>query len=117
MSDLRGASGVVLTVRFLTELALFAGLAVAGARLGDNVALSVVDAILLPAVAIVVWGRFIGPKAARRLAEPARFAVEFVLFAAAGVLLALTDLLVAGIVVAVTGIVFAALTRRYAKDH
>lgn len=114
--DLRGASGVVLIIRFLTELALFAGLAVAGARLGGNVPLSVVNAILLPSVAIAVWARFVGPKAARRLPEPARFIVEFVLFAAAGVLLALTDWLIPGITVAATGIVIAALTRRYAKD-
>jgi hypothetical protein len=31
--ELRGAAGIVLTVRFLTELAMLAGLAIAGARL------------------------------------------------------------------------------------
>ena len=73
---LRGLSGAVLTVRFLTELAMLAGLAVAGARLGDGVAFSVVDAVLLPVVAAVVWGVFIAPRASRRLPEPARFIVE-----------------------------------------
>lgn len=109
-------TGFVLLVRFLTELAMLAGLAVAGARLGGGVALSIVFAVLLPAVAAVVWGKFIGPKAERRLAEPARFLVEFVLFAVTGSVLALTGWVVAGVVVAVAGIGFAGLTRVYAKD-
>ena len=33
----RGMAGIVLAIRFLTELALLAGLAVAGARLGGGV--------------------------------------------------------------------------------
>ena len=115
--NMHGVSGVVLTVRFLSELALLAGLAVAGARLGDSLVFSIIDAILLPVLAGVVWSRFIAPKAQRRLGEPARFLVEVVLFAVAGVLLALTDWLVAGIVLAVVGIGIAALTRVYAKDN
>jgi hypothetical protein len=106
----------VLLVRFLTELAMLAGLAVAGARLGGGVALSIVFAVLLPAVAAVVWGKFIGPKAEQRLAEPARFLVEFVLFAVTGVVLALTGWVLVGVVIAVLGIGFAGLTRIYAKD-
>jgi hypothetical protein len=113
---LRGLAGFVLTVRFLTELAMLAGLAVAGARLGDGVVFSVVDAVLLPLVAAVVWGAFIGPRARRRLPEPTRLIVEFVLFAATGVVLALSDWPVVGVVVAVAGIAFAILTRRYARD-
>lgn len=106
----------MLTVRFLSELAMLAGLAVAGARLGGGVVLGIVFAVLLPVVAAVVWGVFIGPKAGRRLPEPARFVVEFVLFAVTGVVLALTGWLVAGLVVAVVGIGFAGLTRVHAKD-
>jgi hypothetical protein len=113
---MRGAAGVVLTVRFLTELALLAGLAVAGARLGDGIVLSVVNAVLLPVVAAVLWGAFIAPRAGRRLPEPARFVLEVLLFAAAGVLLVLTDWLAAGLAVAITGIAVAALTRAVAKD-
>lgn len=108
--------GFVLFVRFLTELAMLAGLAVAGARLGGGVALDIVFAVLLPVVGAVVWGMFIGPKAARRLPEPARFLVEFVLFAVTGVVLALTGWVLAGVVVAVAGIAFAGLTRVHAKD-
>jgi hypothetical protein len=113
---LSGVAGVVLTIRFLTELALLAGLAVAGAHLGGGVALAIVDAVLLPAAAAAIWGLFIAPRARRRLPEPARFLIEFVLFAAAGVVLALVSSLVAGLVLAVVGIGVAALTRRFAKD-
>jgi hypothetical protein len=114
--ELRGAAGIVLTVRFLTELAMLAGLAIAGARLGDGVVLAVVNAVLLPAAAAAVWAGFVAPRARRRLAEPARFLVEFVLFALTGVLLALTGWLVVGLTVAILGIGVAALTRKIAKD-
>ena len=111
-----GVRGAVLLVRFLTELALLAGLAVAGARLGGGVALAVVDAVLLPVAAAALWGLFIAPRARRRLPEPARFLVEFALFAATGVVLVLVGWPVTGIVVAVAGIALAALTRVFAKD-
>jgi uncharacterized protein DUF2568 len=114
--ELRGAAGVVLTVRFVTELALLAGLATAGARLGDGIVFGVLNAVLLPLAAAAVWAAFIAPRARRRLGEPARFAVEFVLFAAAGAALALSGWLVAGAVLAVAGIGVAALTRVVAKD-
>jgi hypothetical protein len=113
---LSGLSGVVLTIRFLTELALLAGLAVAGARLGQNLVFRIADAILLPLAAAALWGIFIGPRARRRLPDPARLVVEFVLFAGAGLALALSGWLVAGIVLAVAGIGFAVLTRIFAKD-
>src|SRR5205823_4283380 len=111
-----GVAGVVLTIRFLTELALLGGLALAGTQLGGGVALAIVDAVLLPVAAAAIWGLFIAPRARRRLLEPARFLVEFALFAATGVVLALAGWLVLGIVLAVVGIGVAALTRRFAKD-
>ncbi|WP_410606999.1 YrdB family protein [Amycolatopsis sp. lyj-109] len=113
---LSGFAGVVLTVRFLTELALLGGLALAGTQLGSGVALAVVDAVLLPVAAAALWGLFVAPRARRRLPEPARFLLEFVLFAGTGVVLALVGWLVAGLVVAVAGIGIAALTRVVAKD-
>ncbi|MGW4057288.1 YrdB family protein [Amycolatopsis sp. NPDC004747] len=113
---LSGFTGVVLTVRFLTELALLGGLALAGTQLGSGVALAVVDAVLLPVAAAALWGLFVAPRARRRLPEPARFLLEFALFAVTGVVLALVGWLVAGIAVAVVGIGVAALTRVVAKD-
>src|SRR5437764_14741352 len=111
-----GFSVVVLAVRCLTELVLLGGLVLVGTQLGGGVALDVVYAVLLPVVAATVWGMFIAPRARRRLPEPARFLLEFVLFAATGVVLALLGWLVTGIVVAVAGIGIAALTRVAAKD-
>ena len=106
----------MLTCRFLTELALLAGLAAAGVRLGDGVVFGIANAILLPLAAAAVWGLFIAPRARRRLAEPTRFIVEFALFAATGLALALSGWLVMGIAIAVTGVGFAILTRVFAKD-
>jgi hypothetical protein len=115
-SRLRGIAGFVLVIRFLTELALLVGLAVAGARLGGTVLFSIIGGVLAPVVTATIWGLWIAPRAWRRLAEPTRFVLEFVLFALAGIALAASGLLVAGIVLAVAGIGFAALTRVYAKD-
>src|SRR5215216_4817030 len=89
----RGIAGFLLAIRFLTELALLAGLAVAGARLGGTAVVSVLAGVLAPAVAATIWGLAIAPRAKRRLAEPARFVLEFVLFSAAGVALATSGLL------------------------
>jgi hypothetical protein len=114
---LRGFAGFVLVARFLSELALLAGFAVAGARLGGTVPVSVVLGVLAPASAAAIWGLVIAPRARRRLAEPARFLVEFVLFALAGTALAASGLPVTGIVLAVAGIGVAALTRVVAKDR
>src|SRR3954467_9577267 len=113
---LSGVAGVVLTVRFLTELALLGGLALAGTQLGRGVVLAIVDAVLLPVVAAAIWGLFLAPRAGRRLPEPARFLVEFALFAATGVVLVLVGWVISGIVLAVAGIGVAALTRVVAKD-
>ncbi|WP_439386088.1 YrdB family protein [Amycolatopsis lexingtonensis] len=113
---LNGVAGVVLTLRFLTELALLGGLVLAGTQLGTGVALAIVDAVLLPLVAAALWGLFIAPRARRRLPEPARFLVEFALFAGTGVVLVLVGWVVTGIALAVVGIGVAALTRVFAKD-
>jgi len=113
---LSGFTGVVLTVRFLTELMLLGGLALAGTQLGSGVALAIVDAVLLPAAAAALWGLFLAPRARRRLPEPARFLLEFALFGATGAVLVLVGWPVTGIVVAVAGIGIAALTRVVAKD-
>ena len=113
---LSGFPGVVLTVRFLTELMLLGGLALAGTQLGGGVALAIVDAVLLPVAAAALWGLFVAPRARRRLPEPARFLLEFALFGVTGAVLVLVGRPVTGLVVAVAGIGIAALTRVVAKD-
>jgi hypothetical protein len=114
--ELRGFPGAVLVVRFLTELALLAGLAVSGARLGGGVFLSVLAAVLWPALAAVIWAFTIAPRAKRRSPEPTRFFLEVALFAVAALGLIASGLLPAGIVLGVVGIAVAVAVRVWAKE-
>lgn len=69
-------SALNLTVRFACEIAALVALVWWGwPALGFVAALAVG----------VFWGTFIGPKAKRRLSDPARFAVELAIFAVATV--------------------------------
>jgi hypothetical protein len=86
-----GTTAVLLTLRFLAELALLAALAYGGWHLGSGTPLSLVAAVLLPVAAGLVWGRWVAPRAASRLPDPARAGVEGVLFLAAFVLLARSE--------------------------
>jgi len=78
-----GFFGVLAVIRFLAELGMLAGYAWVGFRISDPIAVSVVLAVLLPVLAGTAWGLWVAPKSERRLADPARFAVEVTLFAAA----------------------------------
>ncbi|RJQ80893.1 YrdB family protein [Amycolatopsis panacis] len=113
---LRGFGGFVLVIRFCTELALLAGLAVAGARLGGGVLLDVLAGVLWPALAAVIWMFVVAPKAKRRAPEPTRFFLEVALFGVAALGLIAAGLLVAGIVLGAAGILVAAAVRVWAKD-
>ena len=75
--------GALLALRFLAELGMLACLAIGGWQVGDSTLTSVVLATLLPPVAAAVWGRWVAPRAARRLPDPLRLAVEALLFASA----------------------------------
>lgn len=75
----------VETAVFFNELLLLAVLALAGARLGGNVALRILLAIALAAAA-GLWGRWPAPRASGRLAHPARLAAKLALFAAGAAL-------------------------------
>ncbi|HEX8645937.1 MAG TPA: DUF2568 domain-containing protein [Thermoleophilaceae bacterium] len=78
----------VLTMRFLTELLLLAVLAAWGAWVGDSLAADVALGIAAPLAAAAVWGIWIAPRSRRRLADPARLALEAVLFALGALALA-----------------------------
>ena len=80
MERISGPMAALLVVRFAAELALLVALAWAGWYVVDPVVVSVLLAIALPAVAALVWGRWVAPKATRPLADPARLGVEAVLF-------------------------------------
>ncbi len=83
-----GRIGALAGVRFLAELGLLAALAFSGAALGQTPMWSWALAVALPAVAAAVWGRWVAPRAARRLSDPARLGVEVILFGAAAAALA-----------------------------
>lgn len=74
---------MLLAVRFLAEIGMLVCLGIGGWQLGDSLLVSVVLTVVLPLVAAVVWGRWVAPRASRRLPDPARLGVEVTLFAAA----------------------------------
>jgi hypothetical protein len=103
--DVRGAN---LLLKFLLELSAFAALGYTGARLFDG-PVAVLAAVLLPVVAIAVWGLWCAPRPGRRLPTPARIPVELGVFACAAVGLALVGPPVLAIVVAAVMVVNAIL--------
>jgi hypothetical protein len=74
---------VLLAVRFLAELGMLVCLGIGGWQLGDSLLASVIFGVVLPLVASIIWGRWVAPRASRRLRDPARLGVEVTLFAAA----------------------------------
>lgn len=83
-----GIWAVLAVVRLLAEIGLLVALGYAGWRLGGgSVPLSLLLAAALPGLAASAWGRWVAPRSSRRLADPARFAVEVTLFALAAALL------------------------------
>jgi Protein of unknown function (DUF2568) len=74
---------VLLAVRFLAECGMLICLGIGGWQLGDSLLTSVFLGVVLPVVAAVVWGRWVAPRASRRLRDPARLGVEVTLFVAA----------------------------------
>ncbi len=102
---------VVDALAFLCELWLLVVLATAGWDLGGPTAVRLVVAVALPLGAAVIWGAWLAPRSARRLADPARFAVQVVLFAAAGVVAAVAGHPVLAVVFPVVAVAVFGLTR------
>ena len=75
---------------FLDELVLLVVLAIAGALIGGGTVASTLRAIFFPVAAAVFWGRWLAPRAPRRLTHPARLAAKLALIAIGSVLLALS---------------------------
>jgi hypothetical protein len=98
-------------IRFVLELALLAALAYAGGTVGSAVWVQIVLAIATPCAVAAVWGAWVAPKAARRLADPARLALEVVLFLAGGCALVAAGQTGLGAALAALGIVNAVLVR------
>lgn len=105
-------AAVVALVRFGSELALLAGAVVVGAHVWAGPAGWVVGGFLALAVASV-WGRWLAPKARRRLVDPGRLVLEATLFVGTGALLATTGSVAWGVALAVVGVLAAVAIRRY----
>ncbi len=73
----------LLTVRFLAELGMLVCLGVGGWQRGGTLLGSALLGVVLPIAAAGLWGRWVAPRASRRLPDPARLGVEVTLFTAA----------------------------------
>jgi hypothetical protein len=106
----------VLTLRFLLELALLAGAAVAGWRAGGGGIPGALLAVLGAVVVAVIWGLAIAPRARRRWPDPRRLILELVLFAVVGGALVATGSAAAGLVLAVASAAVAVAVRPLAEN-
>lgn len=93
--------GIALATRFLLELAMLAALFAWGIRVVEPLWLSVIIGVGGATAGIVVWGAFIAPRAPRRLADPARLALEIAVFGLAALGLVSVGLSGWGMVLAV----------------
>jgi uncharacterized protein DUF2568 len=103
-----GLRGVVLTVRFLCEIAMLVALAYWGFHAFDG-SMAYVAGIGAPLVAIVVWAEFVAPKARHPVSIPARLAIEDSLFLLTTVALVAADRAGLAIVFAVAAFVTSSL--------
>ena len=99
--DVAILKAVNLALKFALELAAIAAVACLGATVAGGV-VSVLLAIVAPAVAVVLWGVVAAPKSKRRLRRDVRLPFELSVFG-----LAVVALFAAG--APVTALVFAAL--------
>ncbi|MCF4121380.1 YrdB family protein [Antribacter sp. KLBMP9083] len=91
---------IALIVRFLLELALVVASAWSAWSLADGVWRWVL-ALLVPAAVVVVWGRFLSPRAPVALPFAVRIAMETGLFVGAAVALWAAGAPMAGVALAV----------------
>lgn len=78
------AVGLLGVLAFLCELVMIGLLAVAGWRLGTSSPTSITLAVLLPAVAIAIWARWMAPTSRHRLRRGPRVVAQTALFIAVG---------------------------------
>jgi hypothetical protein len=102
---------VLLAVRFGTEIALLAVLAITGADASTGLGGRIALAVGAPTVVALIWGLAISPRAWRRMPDPWRLIVEFVLFGGAGAALAAENFLVGAVTFGAISIGVALLLR------
>ena len=82
------AKSLTLLVRFLLELCMLAALGYWGFKTGDSAATQWLLGLGAPALAAVVWGTFIAPKATVKVPTAVWIGLQVILFGAAAVALA-----------------------------
>ena len=92
----------ILVIRFLCELGLLAGLAYWGFTVGEG-ATAWLLGLGAPALAAVVWGLFVAPKARYPVSMPVRVSIELDLFILATLALWFAGAPVAGLLLGVVG--------------
>jgi Protein of unknown function (DUF2568) len=103
-----GLRATILTVRFLCEVGLLAGLAYWGFTVGEG-ATAWLLGIGAPAVAAVVWGLFVAPKAKVPVSMPIRLSIELDLSILVAVALWFSGAPASGLLVGVLGATTSAL--------
>lgn len=78
-----------LVFRFILELVVLLALFLWGMSMSDSLPIQLLLAIGAPLLVMVTWALFVAPRAARRLADPARLVLELVIWALAALALAL----------------------------
>jgi small-conductance mechanosensitive channel len=69
-----------LAFRFILEMFVLVAMFLLGLSASDEFVVGVVLGIIGVAIVMAIWGLFVAPKASRRLADPARLAVELVVW-------------------------------------
>ncbi len=77
-----------LAVRLGVELAAYGSLCLWGASLTASPVVNISFAVAAPLAAILLWARYLAPKARRALHDPAALVVEVMVFAVAALALA-----------------------------
>jgi hypothetical protein len=109
-------TAILLTLRFLLELALIAAFGAGAWEIVGGGAPGAFAASIAAAAVIIVWGLAIAPRAKRRLPDPARLMLEMVLFVIGGLALVATDQTLLGIVFAMTSAAVAVAVRQLSGD-
>jgi len=106
--------GVVLTVRFLMELALLAAVSLWGFNAGAGSG-SLALGFVAPVAVAVIWGLFVAPKARWPLPVRGRVALELALFGAGTLALLTLGSVVLAVVFAVLAVGTSLLNASYGK--
>ena len=81
---------LALAVRFGLELVALVAVTYGGSRVDGPVALRVLFALASLAAAVLIWGRWVAPRAPRKLPDPLRLLPEWGVFGGATAALVLT---------------------------